>query len=95
MLFITANKYPKYYVEEQWVLDICNKTKQVIGLILHHKNISKILRKYSDECIETCVRFHTLQTTMDVRFTEYLSRSLNSLLGDQSSLFFCRTKQNL
>ncbi|CAL4071505.1 unnamed protein product, partial [Meganyctiphanes norvegica] len=42
--------------------------------------MTTVLRQYSEENIEDNVRFHTFQPFMNVRFSEYLSRSLHCIL---------------
>ena len=80
MMFPSATKFKDHSKDERWALDTCNKTKKVIGCILFHQKMAKILREYSDQSDYKYVRFHTFQPFMNVIFCEYLSISLNSLL---------------
>ena len=77
IMFPSATKFKDHSKDERWVLDTCNKTKKVIGCVLTHQKMAKILCEYSDQSDDKNVRFHTFQPFMNVIFCEYLSLSLN------------------
>ena len=73
-------KYEKQLEEEAWVFETIATAKSLIGNVLTHPKMTKILRKYSDDCVEDNVRFYVFQPIMNVRYSEYMSRSLSSIL---------------